>query len=473
MKIVLVYPPNPMHYVSYNLKSKKYRPYGHQPPLGVGYVAAIAEKAGHDVIIIDGVAKGYSIEECADVIRTHTPDLIGISVMTHMKDDAAMLAEKLKKKAPGIPIVIGGTHAYYFHSEILKEIPCADFVLYGEIENSWPDFLIKFNAPEHWQEVAGLCYRGKDGSIKINDQPDIIENLDIIPLPSWHLYDFSLYSPLPFQTKGKSCFALITSRGCAYAKCAFCYQAGRKKQKYRRHSPARVVEEMKILNRKHGMTDIAFWDDTFSTDTKWLEEFAGLVRREGLHIHWTCSSKVSFVTKEKLQIMKEAGCWSIFFGVESGNQDLLDLIEKGVTLDQARQAVKWANEAGIETRCAYMLGLPGETPQKAEATINFAKELDSTYAIFYATHPRYGTKLYDIALKRGNFLSKDFKGMSGVTYYSEGYKSGAELKRMIRRAYTEFYIRPSQLMKFVSKIRSVSSLKEVLYAAELFFGLRG
>lgn len=472
MRIVLIYPPNNMHRVSYNVKTKKHRLYGHQPPLGIGYVAAIAENAGHEVTIVDGVAKGYSIEECADVVKNFLPDLIGISVMTHVKNEAAMLAKHLKLLLPNIPIVVGGTHAYYFHSDILKEMPYVDFVLYGEIEKSWEKFLSKIYYPECWHEIDGLCYRNADGTIKINQPPCIIDNLDEIPLPSWHLYDFSLYKPLPFQTKGDSFFSLITSRGCPYAKCAFCYQAGRKKQKYRRHSPSRVAKEIEILYEKHGINDIAFWDDIFPPDITWLRELASLLRRKHLSIKWTCSTRVNFVTKEKLQLMKEMGCWSIFFGIESGDESLLEVIEKGITLEQARNAVKWANSVGIETRCAYMLGLPGETPEKAKKTIDFAKELDSTYAIFYATHPRYGTKLYDIAMTHGNFLSPDFRGMTGITYVPEGYKNEIELKSYIRKAYTKFYLRPKQMLKYIKKIRSLSDIKEAFFALELFWGLK-
>lgn len=472
MKIALVYPPINMHRVSYNVKTRNYRPYGHQPPIGIGYVASIAESLGHETAIVDGVAKGYSIQECAKVIKGLNPDLVGISVMTHVKDQAALLAQSIKALLPNVPIIIGGTHAYYFHSDILREMPCADFVLYGEIEKSWVEFLSKFHTPQKWPEINGLCYKDKTCNIRINQEPDIIANLDDIPLPSWHLYDFSLYKPLPFQSKGGPFFTLITSRGCAYAKCAFCYQAGRKKQPYRRHSPARVVKEIKILHDRYGVKNIAFWDDTFSTQTDWLEEFRQLLIRENLRIYWTCSTKVSFVTKEKLQIMKDAGCWSIFFGIESGNEDLLKIIEKGITLEQAVNAVKWAAEVGIETRCAYMLGLPGETADKAKKTIQFAIKTNPTYAIFYATHPRYGTKLYDLAMHNGNFLSKEYRSMTGVTYLPDGYKNVQELTNMIRSAYTQFYLRPSQILKYVKKINSISALRESLFAIELFFGLR-
>jgi radical SAM superfamily enzyme YgiQ (UPF0313 family) len=170
--------------------------------------------------------------------------------------------------------------------------------------------------------------------------------------------------------------------------------------------------------------------------------------------------------------MKEAGCWSVFLGIESGDEDLLRIIEKGITLQQSRNAVKWANEIGIETRCAYMMGLPHETPERSKKTIDLAVQLDSTYAMFFATHPRYGTKLYDIALAHGKFVTKSFKGMSGVTYLPDGYKNENQLRRTIRKAYMKFYIRPRQIFKYIKKIRKLSDIKEAFFALELFLGLK-
>lgn len=471
MKVVLVYPPIEMHRFAYNVKAK-HRKYGHIPPIGIGYVAAIAEKYGHEVAIVDAVSNGYDVTQCVEAIKKHQPDLIGMSVMTNVKDEASILASHLKRSIPGVPIVVGGTHAYYFFADILKEMPDVDFVLSGEIENSFGLFLTNLNDPSKWSEVGGLCYRNPDGSIEINEVPDIVKNIDDIPLPSWHLYDFSLYEALPFQSKDKSFFTLITSRGCVYGKCTFCYQAGRKKQVYRRHSPSRVVSEMKILHDRHNVTDITFWDDTFSSNIEWLKEFRDLLKKESLKIDWTCSTKVSLVTREKLMLMKEAGCWSIFFGIETGDKELLKSIDKGTTIEQARVALKLTNELGIESKCAYMLGLPGETPEKAKKTIDLAIELDSTYAIFFATYPRYGTKLYDTALSQGSFHNMDFKGMTGITYVPDGYKNGAELKRMIRHAYTKFYLRPSQIAKYLKKIRSPHDIKRAFFGLELFLGLR-
>lgn len=472
MKVVLIYPPNAMHKVSYNLRTTKYRAYGHQPPLGLGYVAAIAEKAGHQVSILDAVANDYSVEQCAALVRDLAADLVGISTMTHMKEESYALSGAIKKLLPQIPIVLGGTHAYYFHSEILKESLSVDFVLYGEIENSWPLFLANVKNNSVFHSIKGLCFR-ENGEVVINEPAEIIDDLDQLPMPSWHLYDLDLYRPLPLQAKGKKFFALITSRGCAYGKCIFCYQSGRKKQPYRRHSPERVVAEMKFLHEEYGINDIVFWDDTFSMDMNWLDGFKKNIEKTSLDMKWTCSTKVSYLNKEKLALIKETGCWSIFLGIESGDEDLLKVIDKGITLDQARRAVKWANEVGIETRCAFMLGLPGEGPLKAKKTIDFAKEIDPTYSIFYATHPRFGTKLYDIAWQAGNFLSEQFKGMTGITYVPFGYKDAVELRKYIRKAYTDFYCRPRQIIKYLKKIRSFSDIREIIFALELFFGLRG
>lgn len=472
MHIVLVYPPNDMHKVAYNVMSKRKKRYGHQPPIGIGYVAAIAENAGHTVNIVDGVANNYSIEECAEAILALKPDIVGFSVMTHVKNEAISLGAELKRRAPKIPIVVGGAHAFYFQADILQETPDIDFVLYGEVERSWGLFLSVIDTPDRWNEVDGLCFHKDDGSIQINNPPKPIDNLDEIPMPSWHLFDSSLYRPLPFQLKGRSFFSLITSRGCAYAKCAFCFQAGSNRQAFRRHTPERVVEEIKHLVSEYGVTDIAFWDDTFSTNIKWLRRLKELLDANNISVNWTCSTKASYLNYDNMKVMKESGCWSIFLGIESGDENVLNIIEKGSTLDHARKAAAAAKQLGVEIRAAFMLGLPGETPEIAMKTIEFAKELDPMYAVFYATHPRVGTKLHEMALSYGAFLDSDFRGMTGITYLPHGYDNAEQLRLLIRKAYTQFYLRPRQVMKFVKKIRSFSALHEAFLGLELFLGLR-
>lgn len=469
MKILLIQPPNEVHKQVYGVKRKVQL--GHQPPLGLGYIAAYLEMDGHEVVIQDAAARSLSPEEAVREAKELEPDLIGITVLTNYAETVTSFTEVLKAALPDCPILIGGAHATYFHETILDEMPSADFVLYGEVDTVVRDFFHHLDSPEKLHELPGLVYRDEHGKAVVNPAPEMVKDLDTVPPPAWHLFDFSLYRPLPMQSVRQPFFTMVTSRGCWWRRCTFCFQAGRKAVPFRRHSPERVIEEIEHLYNNYGIREIAFWDDTFIVNLKWHQQFKKLLEERGLDITWTASGRLDSLSEDLLRTVQEAGCWNIFIGVESGNQELLDVIDKGTTLEQARKVFATTNRLGIDTRGAFMLGLPGETPEMGEQTARFAREIEPTYAIFYATHPRFGTLLYDIAIKNGAFLDKSFHGMSKVTYVPEQYESAEQLEEMVSRAYRKFYLRPKYIWRMLKKIRSWQVVKELFRGWLLFVGL--
>ncbi|MCP3943760.1 MAG: radical SAM protein [Desulfobacteraceae bacterium] len=469
MKIMLVLPPSNFISQAYGVKQKIR--FGHTPPLGIGYIASYLEEDDHNVSILDASAMELSIDQTVQNISEFAPDVVGLSVLTNYSEFANELSSAIKAKLSGVTILLGGPHATYFYNEILDAMPGVDHVLYGEVDTSIKKYFRALKDPEKLSQLNGLCYRSKTGQVIINDPPELLDDLDKIPMPAWHLYDFTLYRPLPLQYKNYPYFTLITSRGCVWRKCKFCFQAGYCAPKFRRQSPERVVREMEILQNKYGVNEVNFWDDTFLLNKKWLIEFTSLLKEKKLKFTWTASGRVNHVDEEMLKMVYDAGCWSIFVGIESGNQDLLDEIKKGITLQQARDALAAANRIGLETRAAFILGLPSETPEKAKKTINFAIEIEPMYAVFYAAHPRYGTEFYDIATQHGTFLSKSFKGMSNITYVPEGYLDAKELDGIIRLAYRRFYLRPKTILKFIRKMKSFRDISELLKGFLLFLGL--
>jgi radical SAM superfamily enzyme YgiQ (UPF0313 family) len=469
MKVLLIHPPNKFLKQAYGVQHKV--KFGHAPPLGIGYIASYLEEEGHEVKILDASALELSLEETVARIMEFGPELVGLSVLTNYADSAKLLSERIKKKMPEITVVLGGPHATYFFKDVLDEMPGIDHVLYGEADATIQDYVRFLREPSKLEGLKGLVYRGRDGKPVVNEPADVVQDLDSIPMPAWHLYDMALYRPLPFQYRKMPFFSMITSRGCWWRRCKFCFQAGYRRVHFRRQSAKRVIAEVESLYHNYGIREIAFWDDTFIMNLQWLKEFAALLSKKRLDISWTASGRVNTMDEDIIRAVYEGGCWSMFIGVESGNQSLLDVIEKGITLEQARNVFSIANRVGIETRGAFMLGLPGETPEMGRRTIEFALELNPTYAIFYATHPRYGTELYDIALEYGSFLDKDFRGMSKITYVPEGYKDASELAEMVRSGYKRFYLRPQQFYKFLRKVRSIGELKELLMGVLLYLGL--
>jgi len=469
MRALLIHPPNNFIRQGYGVKRKV--SFGHAPPLGIGYIAAYLERDGHEVQILDACAMELNIEQTVERVQQYRPDLVGITVLTNYADRAKELSESIKKRMPHVTTLLGGPHATYFYREILKEMPDIDHVLYGEADAVIDTYARYFKNKDRLKDIGGLVYRDESGVIVINGPPPLLHNLDDIPMPAWHLYDMRLYRPLPLQYRKMPFFTMITSRGCHWQKCKFCFQAGYQAVKYRRHSPERVVQEVEILYNRYGIREIAFWDDTFVMNSLWLKKFASMIREKNLDISWVASGRANTMNEDMIRTVHEAGCWSIFIGVESGNQDLLDLIDKGITLEEIRKTFAATKKVGIETRAAYMLGLPNETPEKGRKTIQLALELDSTYAVFYAAHPRFGTKLYDIALSTGRFLERAYKGMSKVTYVPEGYASAEELAKLIRSAYRRFYLRPFYIFKRLYRLRSYREFAELAKAFILFLGL--
>lgn len=469
MKILLINPPSEFLEQAYGVKQKV--SFGHAPPLGLGYIAAYLEQDGHDVSILDASAHQMSIGQTLDAVADFGPELVGLSVLTNYASSAAELSSALKERFPDVTTLLGGAHATYFYEDILHEMPGIDHVIYGEADLVINDYVRALGSPDKLSQVKSLVYRNAEGEVCVNDAAPLVEDMDSIPFPAWHLFDFSLYRPLPLQYKQEPFFTMITSRGCWWRKCKFCFQAGKKAVHYRRQSPQRVVDEVEILYHRYGIREIAFWDDTFIMNLSWLKEFKRLLEERELNITWVASGRVNTMNREIIQTIHDAGCWSMFIGVESGNQDLLDMIEKGINLTQVREIFSIANDVGIETRAAFMLGLPGETPSKAQETIDLAREIDPTYAVFYATHPRYGTLLHDIAMNSGKVLDEQFRGMSKVTYIPEGYEDHLELEKVIRKAYRSFYIRPRFVFKILKKMRTLRDIKELAYAVALYLGL--
>jgi len=470
MKICLVIPPSNFISQGYGVKQKVC--FGHLPPLGIGYIAAYLERDGHDVSLLDATSLELDVEAAARCIVERDPEVVGLSVLTNYAAHAKALATRLKELCPSLTIVLGGAHTASFYEEILTDMPAVDHVLRGESDTSVCEYIRHLRDPERLHAIKGLVYRDEQGGTVINPPADVVEDMDSIPMPAWHLYDMSIYRPLPMQFKQQPVFTMMTSRGCAWARCKFCFQSGRVGPQFRRHSVKRVLDEMEILVTKYGIKEVHFWDDIFVLNKKWVEEFAAEKKRRGLgHVTWVGSTQANTAKPGMIRTLREAGGWSLFVGVESGNQELLDAVDKGTTLDMVRQVMKECHEVGMETRCAFIVGLPGETPEMGRKTVEFAVEIDPTYAIFYAAHPRRGTDLYDIAQDRGLFLDREYRGMSRVTYVPEGYSGPEELNKLIQHAYRRFYLRPSYFLRTLKKIRSWETARELFLAMFLYVGL--
>jgi radical SAM superfamily enzyme YgiQ (UPF0313 family) len=469
MRIALITPPYDLMKQGYGSKRLFIRA-GFFPPLGVGYIASPLLKAGHEVKIIDSSPLNYRNEDVLNDLKIFKPELIGISSLTASAKEAYGLIGYLRKYFADIPIVFGGFHASCFPEEIFKEAPDLDCLVYGEGEAPLLKIVNSIAEKGEISENIPGTWVKKNGKIIKNPLAELIEDLDQLLPPAYELYDWKLYRPLPLQYKKMPVAAMMTSRGCPWGRCTFCFSAGRASQKYRRHSPQRVLEEIKNLINNFGVKEIAFWDDNFLVNKRWIFEFCDLLDKEEIKIPWSAYGRVNTVTKPMLERVKKSGCWSVFYGFETGNEDLLLRIKKGATLGHARQAAAWTKEVGMDARGSFMLALPGETPEKAIKTVEFAKELDAPFVQFLLTFPEYGTALYDDALAHGQIF-KEYKGRTTPTYVPDGYKSAEEIREMQKFAYRSYYFRPAFFWKHFKRLKSWDVIKQYYKGFKFILGV--
>ncbi|MFA5175693.1 MAG: radical SAM protein [Candidatus Nanoarchaeia archaeon] len=468
MKVLLITPPYDFIKEGYGSKSKIR--VGQLPNLGLCFIAANLEKYSHSVKLLDAQARNLSNEETVKEIMSLNPEVIGISITNAHYKNVRDLIPLIRKSFKGI-IVLGGPHTTCFPDKILNENPDLDVACIGEGEETMVEIVesIKNNKP--FSKIKGISYR-KNKKVYFTEKRPTLINLDSLPNPAWHLLDFSLYCPLSDAYKNLPAISMVTSRGCTWKKCTFCFEAGVNANIYRRHSPERIIENILLLQKNYGIKEVDFLDDEFLLNEQWIEKFANLIKEKGIKISWSAYGRVDHVTERMLRLCKEAGCWGVFFGFETGDEELLKVINKGTTLEQARTACKWCHKLGIEIRGSFMLGLPGETPEKGMKTINFAIELGLDTCGFIFTYPEYGTKLYDIAKREGKII-EGWQKFNEVSYLPNGYKNAEELKKLQELAFKKFYLRPGYILRRISRIRSINDIKRNYNGVKFLTGIFG
>lgn len=454
---------------------------GHLPPFGLACIAAYIRENSFSTNILDGSAENLSYDEIFKYIKKHQPRVIGFSAMTPQFFRAADISRKIKKLFPNILMIIGGHHASILPESALNENPCFDILVHGEGENTALEIL-KIFKEKGWEKesflkdshtlktIDGIAFREKKQNVIINKSRKHIKDLDTLPLPAWDLLPLDKYIPLPNQYLCKPVIHMVAIRGCPFD-CNFCSNNAVFGRKIRAKSPFKLVEDILHVKEKYGIKEISFWDDTMTINRKWMEGFCNRLIEKKACVTWTCYSRVDTVDFNLLKLMKKAGCWNIFYGFESGNQELLNEIGKGITLEQIKNVNKWTKDAGIEVRASFMIALPGETPEAAKKTIDFAIELEPDYAQFCITTPYPGTKLYETAKKKGKLLN-DFSKYNiwEVVYIPEGYKNEQEIMAIEKLAMRKFYFRPKFILNKLKRIRSLEDIRRYFNGFKMALG---
>jgi anaerobic magnesium-protoporphyrin IX monomethyl ester cyclase len=370
MKIAIIAPPYPLEEAP-------------SPPLGVTYVAAACERAGCEVRIFDYIVRRYTKDKLAAELDGFAPDVVGATSVTMNFKGAAAIIQDVKRHNPSIITMMGGPHVSYDWANTLKKYPEIDLIVVGEGEETLSELLPVIRDRTAWEKVTGIAFR-KDGKAHCTGVRAFIEDLDTLPVPARHLLPMSRYLALGFPV------SVITSRGCPN-QCIFCLGRRMVGPKVRYRTPRLIVDEIEDII-SYGFTRINVADDLFTSDKGRVRAFCDEIKRRGIKITWSAFARVNTVDTEVLTIMRDAGCDTVSFGIESGNAEMLKRVKKGITMEQAVKAIQACKESGVNAHASFMIGLPGESPETIADSFNFAEGLEIEYG-FHLLAPFPGTTL--------------------------------------------------------------------------------
>lgn len=437
-------------------------------PLGTLYVASSLLQAGHEVSFLNGAFMSH--EEILEKVKRLRPQWAGIYSTSFGWPKACQTALDIKRLSRDIFVCAGGPYPIAMQEECLSECRGFDAAVTGEGEITVVELLERKKRGASLEGLEGVVFR--DGETLVKNPPrKLISELDALPFPSRQLLgDANLYLPPPAMYRRKPVAVLLTSRGCD-RKCIFCFQMDKERRSgIRYRSVENVLLEIEQC-LKQGFREIKFIDDTFAQDYDRAMRLAWEIKARRMDFTWFASACVNQVDKELLKSFKQAGCWAILFGVESGVQRHLNTLRKGITLAQVCDAVRWAKEAGLKVQTSFMIGIPGETYEDALETIRFACELDPDVASFHAIVPFPGTYLYDHVLDYGS-ISQDLQDFTyqGAAFVPHTMTRG-QISELRQRAYRSFYSRPRFLAKKLMGLRTLGELRLALKSAQGLFWL--
>jgi radical SAM superfamily enzyme YgiQ (UPF0313 family) len=452
MRLGLVF--NPFSYKLHeeNLRIVQ-RFFGLFPPLSLAWVASIAEKAGHEVALIDARTLRLSKEETLARLREFGPDIIGFMMTTYMFRETLEWIRYLKKHLK-VPVMVGGYNLRVYP----KESVAAEEIDFGCVEHAFytvPKLLEELEGGRRFADVPGLVY--KENGTTVVTPHEMRIDFDLFPNPARHLLPNELYAEFP--TERRNFTVMVTSLGCP-RRCLFCEAGG---TRYAPRRPETVVAEIEECYTRFAVREIDIFDYEFPCIRPRALAICRLLQRKRFDIQWACRARVDSVDEDLLREMKAAGCSRIYFGLESGSQEILDRINKGITLKQIEDTVRMTKEIGIRPLGFFLIGAPGDTRETVRQTLAFAKRLDLDYVQFSKTLAKPLTPLW-----------KQMVRETGSDYWREWILGNApdrvlprpwteltneEIDRLARHAYVSYHTRLRFLFRSTIKVRSWSEFR--------------
>jgi len=463
MKILLAIPPRVINIhrdVAFNASA---------PHLGIAYLASILRNHGHQVRVIDSQAEGITFEGFKQKLKIEKPELVGFTAFTEQVEEAASAAKAVKDLNSNIPVMVGGCHPSVLPQETLNEFPSFDFAIVGEGENTILDLVERLIQKGSLADLSGVVYR-EGSKISVNPPREYIQDLDSLPFPAYDLFPLDRYKNYyRILNRGRN-LPLLTSRGCPFS-CIFCYKLMGSQVRLR--SVDNVVEEIRYWVEYYSVRQLFIMDESFTINRDRALKICEAIIRDGLHhqISFGCETRVDLVDREILKMLKNAGCFMVSYGVESGNSKVLKNTYKGITLGQVEVAFRLTREAGIKSQANFIFGFPHEEEKQVQDSINLAMKINPDYCVFNILSPFPGTQVMELVKKKeggARLLSKRWSqfGKHLGSAYETNQLSLQILEKLQLAAYIKFYLR---VRRFGNLFRHVRIKFFPLYLWRMFY----
>jgi len=431
------------------------------PPLGLVALAAVSRADGYPTAILDAAAEALDVESAADRIRQAGPDVVGITITTIQHDGAAALARLIKKELPQTIVVAGGPHPTAVPEECLRRCPQMDILVLGEGEQTLREILAACGDGRSFRHIPGVAFLDNGNVVKTPQRP-LIANLDVLPLPAWDLLKgFPVHYPPQLQSVLRyPATSIITSRGCS-GQCTFCDTRvfGRRPRAF---SATYVMEMIRDLYHNYGIRNIQFEDENFLVHRKRLLELCSKLKEEALDLSWSCLGRADMVREDVCRSLKEAGCWSVQFGIESSDPGILDLMKKNLKPEQVRRAIAVAHNADLMTKGFFITGYFGETRETLAASRKFILEsgLDDIGLTYFTPFP--GCAAWEETELWGA-MDKDWHKLNFyVPVFIPRGLTKEDLITHHKKTYRMFYLRPHVILKYIRRLRHPKLLLQLI-----------
>jgi len=440
------------------------------PPFSLAMISTQLVKDGHETALIDSGPEKKDLNQVIEESKAFAPHVVILATTSPtIQSDLAWFMPALKKAVPSVKVAAIGIHVSALPEATLQKYPGLDFVVIGEPELTSRNLIRSLSERGELSSVKGLAFKNSSGEVIRNPSNDFVEEIDTLGFPDWEKVHFQNYQ-MPIIRRP---FSLISfSRGCPF-KCKFCATHTYNGPKLRKRSVASLLKEIDF-NLHLGVRDFLFWTELMTLDHGYLNEFLDALINTGLHkkIAWVCNSRVDSITFGLAKKMRQAGCWQIAFGFEFGDDQILQVAQKGgkANLEVGRLAARAAHHAGIAVDGHFMMGYPGENPVTLQKTIDYACSLPLTFAHFYACVPFPGAPLYDESLKNGWFSREAWELLTQDSASLRTQSLDATtVDAFIGKAYKAFYTRPIIFARMLKLPKTFAELVELFRLGWRFF----